>query len=111
LLTAGSQAYLGEPVSIIAHSLQAARLAELDAAFPSLVVATLLHDIGWLLRGGPRSHDLCSPAFLGQHHGSDLAAPLGRLSEEPRGIHAGPWSLPGCRGVGVVEQHLRLRIF
>jgi gamma-butyrobetaine dioxygenase len=42
----GAEEYLGEPVTIAEHMLQAAALAEAEAAEPELVVAALLHDIG-----------------------------------------------------------------
>jgi phosphonate degradation associated HDIG domain protein len=42
----GAEAYLGEPVSLSQHMLQAAHLAEQDGAPDALVVAALLHDIG-----------------------------------------------------------------
>ena len=42
----GAEAYLGEPVSLSQHMLQAARLAEQEGAPDELVVAALLHDIG-----------------------------------------------------------------
>src|SRR4051812_42712772 len=42
----GAEAYLGEPVSLSQHMLQAAHLAEQDGAPDALVAAALLHDIG-----------------------------------------------------------------
>jgi [1-hydroxy-2-(trimethylamino)ethyl]phosphonate dioxygenase len=42
----GADSYLGEPVTIGQHMLQAAYLAEAEAAGPDLVAAALLHDIG-----------------------------------------------------------------
>ncbi len=48
----GAAAYLGEPVTLRQHMLQAAVAAELDGAPPELVVAALLHDYGHLIHGG-----------------------------------------------------------
>lgn len=45
----GSQAYLGERVSIAEHMLQTAHAAETDGAPSELVVAALLHDVGHLV--------------------------------------------------------------
>jgi [1-hydroxy-2-(trimethylamino)ethyl]phosphonate dioxygenase len=42
----GADSYLGEPVTISQHMLQAAHLAESEAASEDLVAAALLHDIG-----------------------------------------------------------------
>lgn len=47
----GSQAYLGEPVSMTEHMLQTAHAAERDMASPALVAAALLHDFGHLVHG------------------------------------------------------------
>jgi len=47
----GSQAYLGEPVSMAEHMLQTAHAAEKDGAAPALVAAALLHDFGHLVHG------------------------------------------------------------
>ena len=42
----GADSYLGEPVTIGQHMLQAAHLAEAEGAGEDLVAAALLHDIG-----------------------------------------------------------------
>lgn len=42
----GAESYLGEPVTIAQHMLQAAHLAEAEGAGEELVAAALLHDIG-----------------------------------------------------------------
>jgi gamma-butyrobetaine dioxygenase len=44
----GAGDYLGEPVTVAQHLLQAAALAEAAAATPALVCAALLHDVGHL---------------------------------------------------------------
>jgi phosphonate degradation associated HDIG domain protein len=45
----GHIAYSGEPVSQLEHALQAADLAEREAAPPALVTAAFLHDLGHML--------------------------------------------------------------
>lgn len=54
-LQAGRRQYSGEAISQLEHALQAASLAEQDSAADSLVVASLLHDLGHLL--GPEGQD------------------------------------------------------
>jgi phosphonate degradation associated HDIG domain protein len=44
----GAADYLGEPVTVAAHLLQAGARAEADGAPPALVAAALLHDVGHL---------------------------------------------------------------
>ena len=51
----GARDYLGEPVTIGEHLLQAAALAEAAGADSPLVAAALLHDIGHLLGEKPSS--------------------------------------------------------
>jgi len=46
--SAGAQDYLGEPVTVEAHLLQAGALATSAGAPPALVAAALLHDVGHL---------------------------------------------------------------
>jgi gamma-butyrobetaine dioxygenase len=72
----GRQAYLGEPVSITDHLLQSAHAAEQDGAESSLIVAALLHDIGWLLRSGPRRHEARGAAFLVEFFGPAVTEPI-----------------------------------
>jgi phosphonate degradation associated HDIG domain protein len=47
----GARDYLGEPVTIGTHMLQAGALAEAAGADPALVAAALLHDVGHLRVG------------------------------------------------------------
>jgi gamma-butyrobetaine dioxygenase len=47
----GARDYLGEPVSVAAHLLQAAALASAAGAPDALVAAALLHDVGHLAPG------------------------------------------------------------
>lgn len=49
LNTKGQGDYIGEPISQLAHSLQAAHLAKADNADDETVIAALLHDIGQFL--------------------------------------------------------------
>jgi phosphonate degradation associated HDIG domain protein len=49
----GDQLYIGEPVSMTEHMLQAAQAAEQDGAGPTLVAAALLHDFGHLIHDLP----------------------------------------------------------
>ena len=46
--SAGAADYLGEPVTVAEHLLQAGALAEAAGAPPALVAAALLHDVGHL---------------------------------------------------------------
>ena len=57
----GARDYLGEPVTIGTHMLQAGALAEAAGAGAALVAAALLHDIGHLrqLRGGRGGRPPC----------------------------------------------------
>lgn len=49
LNTKGQGDYIGEPISQLAHSLQAAHLAKVSHAADETVIAALLHDIGQFL--------------------------------------------------------------
>lgn len=49
----GDSEYGGEPVTQLEHALQCAMLAEQQDSTPSLIVASLLHDIGHLLHDLP----------------------------------------------------------
>lgn len=49
LAAAGARDYLGEPVTVLGHLLQAGSLAEAAGAAPAMVAAALLHDVGHLL--------------------------------------------------------------
>lgn len=58
----GSADYIGEPVSIIAHSLQAAAIASTTQTDEEVTVAALLHDLGHALgmeAGFPLGMDGC----------------------------------------------------
>ena len=58
LASAGAGNYLGEPVTVAQHLLQAAALAEAAAAPPALVCAALLHDVGHLRGGDPLADEI-----------------------------------------------------
>lgn len=49
LNTKGQGDYIGEPISQLAHSLQAAHLAKINNADEETIAAALLHDIGQFL--------------------------------------------------------------
>ena len=81
----GSGAYLGEPVSLTEHMLQAAYAAELDSAPPRLVAAALLHDYGHFIHELPEDsaehgvdtrHEEVAHAFLSAHFGPEVAEPI-----------------------------------
>jgi phosphonate degradation associated HDIG domain protein len=46
----GSVGYFGEDVTLTEHQLQSAHRAELEGASQSLVIAALVHDIGWIVQ-------------------------------------------------------------
>jgi gamma-butyrobetaine dioxygenase len=74
----GAQDYLGEPVTLAAHLLQAGALAEAAGASPSLIAAALLHDVGHLPGVGARTgRELM--AGTDNHHAAQGAAWLSRL--------------------------------
>ena len=50
---AGDELYIGEPVTVSEHMLQAAAFAQRDGAPPPLVAAALLHDYGHLVHDLP----------------------------------------------------------
>jgi gamma-butyrobetaine dioxygenase len=72
----GAEAYLGEPVTVTEHSLQAAAQAEADDRPAALVVAALLHDVGWLLHAGPRPHEERGAAYLAASFGPEVTEPV-----------------------------------
>lgn len=83
----GRQLY-GEDVTVEAHCLQAAHLAEQAGAPPELVCAALLHDYGHLLTGQP--DDIADAGVDTRHEdlGADaLAAWFGPEVTEPIRLH------------------------
>jgi gamma-butyrobetaine dioxygenase len=77
----GMQAYLGEPITLAQHMLQAAQLAETAGASDALVAAALLHDIGHVL---PHSEADDRHASAGARW---LASWLPRSVTEPVRLH------------------------
>jgi gamma-butyrobetaine dioxygenase len=80
LATAGAREYLGEPVTVLEHLLQAGWLAERAAMPPALVAAALLHDVGHLLEadGSAGLSGAGLMAGTDNHHGARGARWLAR---------------------------------
>src|SRR5712691_3201175 len=90
LASAGARDYLGEPVTVLEHLLQAGSLAEAAGAPPALVAAALLHDVGHLLgaegeagrsgaelmAGRDNSHAERGAAWLAGWFGPDVTEPV-----------------------------------
>jgi gamma-butyrobetaine dioxygenase len=81
----GAADYLGEAVTQAAHMLQAAALAERDAAADALIAAALLHDVGHftgtvtgrdLMRGTDNRHSEQGAAWLAQWFGTEVTEPV-----------------------------------
>ncbi len=80
----GGSRYGGEPVSQIEHALQAAQLALDMHSKPSLIIASLLHDVGHLLHNLPDDapengiddlHENLGYDFLNKHFISSVVQP------------------------------------
>ena len=81
----GTQAYLGERVSIAEHMLQTARAAQRDGAPAELVVAALLHDVGHLVHdmadnsadlGIDTVHEEAGARWLSRAFGPNVVEPV-----------------------------------
>jgi phosphonate degradation associated HDIG domain protein len=81
----GREAYFGESVSILEHSLQAAWLAKEAGAEQHLLVAALVHDIGHLMHGLAEDiaqrnldgkHELIGEAWLHSRFGPQVSEPV-----------------------------------
>jgi phosphonate degradation associated HDIG domain protein len=81
----GAEAYYGEAVSMLEHSLQAAHFARLAHAPDSLVLAALLHDAGHLIEDVPADladwhedaqHEEKGAAWLAQFFGPAICNPV-----------------------------------
>lgn len=84
----GRDAFFGEVVSVLDHSLQCAYFAERSQAGPFAVTAALLHDIGHLLPDLPR--DLAQPGREGWHEeigAAQLSPWFGVAVAEPVRLH------------------------
>ncbi len=84
-LERGSQAYLGERVSIAEHMLQTAHAAENEGAPSALVVAALLHDVGHLVHemadnsadfGIDTVHEEAGARWLSRAFGANVVEPV-----------------------------------
>jgi gamma-butyrobetaine dioxygenase len=72
----GARDYLGEPVTIGAHMLQAAALAEAAGADPAQVAAALLHDVGHLRQEADGRHGPAGAEWLSQWFGEAVTEPV-----------------------------------
>jgi phosphonate degradation associated HDIG domain protein len=81
----GREAYFGEPVTVLEHSLQAAWFVQRKDAEASLVVAALLHDFGHLLheegedaasRGVDTHHEELGVEALKDHLPAEVLDPI-----------------------------------
>lgn len=81
----GGNAYFGEPVSVLEHSLQAAHYAEVAGAGPAAIAAALLHDVGHMLhgldediahRGHDGMHEEVAAAYLARWFSKEVTEPI-----------------------------------
>jgi [1-hydroxy-2-(trimethylamino)ethyl]phosphonate dioxygenase len=81
----GAESYFGERLSVTEHALQAAHFAQLDAAPPALIVASLLHDIGHLIGPAPEQidawtcdarHEIGGARWLASHFAPAVSEPV-----------------------------------
>lgn len=80
----GSARYGDERVSVLAHSLQSAVLAQEEGAAPALVTAALLHDFGHVLpereaaaaEGVDMLHEELGAKWLARLFGEDVTMPI-----------------------------------
>ena len=82
---AGDELYIGEPVTVSEHMLQAAAFAARDEAPPELVAAALLHDYGHLVHDLPEDsaehgvdtrHEELGFAFLERWFPAEVTEPI-----------------------------------
>ena len=82
---AGDELYIGEPVTVSEHMLQAAAFAAQDEAPPELVAAALLHDYGHLVHDLPEDsaehgvdtrHEELGFAFLERWFPEEVTEPI-----------------------------------
>jgi len=72
----GAREYLGEPVTIGTHMLQAGALAEAAGAEPPLAAAALLHDIGHLRGEADNRHGPAGARWLSRWFGEAVTEPV-----------------------------------
>jgi predicted HD phosphohydrolase len=72
----GAGDYLGEPVTIGTHMLQAGALAEAAGAEGPLVAAALLHDIGHLRGEADNQHGPAGARWLSRWFGEEVTEPV-----------------------------------
>jgi phosphonate degradation associated HDIG domain protein len=81
----GNSMYGGEAVTQLEHALQTATLAQNAGAYPSLVIAALLHDLGHILHDLPDDapghniddlHENLAARFLEQHFIDAVSEPV-----------------------------------
>ena len=85
LESGGGEAYFGEPVTVLEHSLQAAWFVQRDGVDDALIAAALLHDLGHLLhsegedaatRGLDTHHDDLGVDALAGHLPTSVLDPI-----------------------------------
>lgn len=85
LAAGGGEAYFGEPVTVLAHSLQAAWFVQRKGGADTLVAAALLHDLGHLLhhegediaeRGVDTEHEEQGASALNGHLPASVLNPI-----------------------------------
>lgn len=77
LASGGSEAYFGEPVSVLEHGLQAAWYVRREGGEDTLVAAALLHDLGHLLH--TEGEDAATRGLDTQHEELAVEALAGHL--------------------------------
>lgn len=87
----GSDEYVGEPVSILEHSLQAAQMAENEGFDEEVILAAFFHDIGHFLPNknemnglGNLNHEVAGAIFLYKNGFSNKVASLVRNHVEAK---------------------------
>lgn len=85
LAAGGGEAYFGEPVTVLEHSLQAAWFVQRKGGSEALIAAALLHDLGHLLhhegedaaeRGLDTRHEELGAALLARHLPDAVLEPI-----------------------------------
>ena len=92
----GARAYLGEPVTIGTHMLQAGALAEAAGADRPLVAAALLHDIGHLREETDARHGEAGAHWLSQWFGEEVTEPVRLHVAAKRYLCASSPATSGC---------------